>query len=224
MAESIEILDDDEVRVLGSLIEKAITTPEYYPLTLNALAAACSQKSNRDPVISYSQEDVSRAIGGLRQKHIVWETSCSGSRVPRYEHRFDELSGLSPAAVATLCVCMLRGPQTIGEIKGRAARMHSFETLEEAEAEVHALCASEPPFLVELPRQAGRKEHRYAHLLSGMPEIDADPAASVAPEAATAAARDREARMAALEAEVCELRNSVEGLSAEFAAFRKQFE
>ena len=217
----MELLDGDEVRVLGSLIEKGITTPEYYPLTLNALTAACSQKSNRDPVISYSQEDVARAIGGLRQKHLVWETSSSGSRVPRYEHRFEEVTGLEAPAVAALCVCLLRGPQTIGEIKGRSARMHTFESLEATESEVRALCERE--LLRELPRQSGRKEPRYAHLLAGEPEIDVD-SAGAPPEAATAAARDREARMAALEAEVCELRNTLEELSAEFAAFRQQFE
>jgi hypothetical protein len=224
MAEPIEILDDDEVRVLGSLIEKAITTPEYYPLTLNALSAACSQKSNRDPVITYSQEDVARAIGGLRQKHLIWETTQSGSRVPRYEQRFDEISGLDPGAIAALCVCLLRGPQTVGEIKGRAARMHTFESLAEAESTVHALCTSEPPFLIELPRQSGRKEPRYAHLLAGTPEMDADSAVHAPPEAATFAARDREARVSSLEVDVCELRNAMDSLSAEFAAFREQFE
>lgn len=224
MAEPIEILDDDEVRVLGSLIEKAVTTPEYYPLTLNALTAACSQKSNRDPVIGYSSEDVARAIGGLRQKHLVWETSQSGSRVPRYEQRFDDVSGLEAPAIAALCVCLLRGPQTIGEIKSRAARMHEFSSMEEAETQVHALCECDPPFLIELPRQSGRKEPRYAHLLSGVPEIDAGSATHAPAEPATAAARDREARMVALEEEVSGLRDILESLTAEFADFRKQFE
>jgi uncharacterized protein YceH (UPF0502 family) len=223
MPEPIEILDDDEVRVLGSLIEKAITTPEYYPLTLNALTAACSQKSNRDPVIAYEPEDVARAIGGLRQKHLVWETTSSGSRVPRYEHRFEDVSELDAPAIAALCVCMLRGPQTIGEIKGRSARMHSFDSLDDAESQVRALCEREPPLLIELPRQSGRKEPRYAHLLAGAPEIHEE-CEQAPPEPATAAARDRETRMAALEAEVCELRNSLDSLSAEFAAFRQQFE
>jgi uncharacterized protein len=206
-------LDFTEVRVLGALVEKEITTPEYYPLTLNALVAACNQKTNRDPVTSFDEPTVEAALESLRQKGLATVRTGAGLRVPKHGHRLAESINLGRREVALLCILMLRGPQTVGELRDRTERMHSFADLEEVEACLARLMEWQPePLAARLPRQPGTKEPRYAHLLSG--EVSTVAGAS---EPAQAARPSYEQRLAALEAEI-------ERLKLEFAEFRKQFE
>jgi len=161
-------LNDIEVRVLGSLVEKQVTTPEYYPLTLNALTLACNQKNNRNPVTAWNEDTVAQALETLREKNLAYVFYGSTSRVPKYKHVMTEVLHLNPAELAVLCVLMLRGSQTVGEIRSSAARLHEFSGLEEVEAALNSLISREPDRLVaRLPRQPGQKEARFAHLLSG---------------------------------------------------------
>ena len=208
------ILTDIETRVLGSLIEKQVTTPEYYPLTLNALTLACNQKNNRNPVTSYSENQVSDALESLREKNLTYVFYGSTSRVPKYKHVVPEVMHLKHAEVAIMCVLMLRGPQTPGELRGSASRLHEFTTLEEVEETLNSLTSHDgEPLVVRLPRQPGQKEVRFAHLLSG--EIDVD---------ALAAAEPAPVRRSTLEQRVDALAAEVESLKAQFEQFKKQFE
>jgi uncharacterized protein len=218
------LLNDVEARVVGSLVEKQVTTPEYYPLTLNALVHACNQISNRDPVVSYDERTVADALDSLRSKNAVYVFYGSESRVPKYKHMLAEKFELSAAELAVLCVLLLRGPQTIGEVRGRTGRLHEFADLAEVEATLDGLARREEPLVAKLPRQTGRKESRYAHLLSGEPpaEESREEGPGAAPRAgARASAGDRVAR---LEAEVETLRSEVAELRARFDEFKKQFE
>jgi hypothetical protein len=213
-----------EVRILGSLLEKDITTPDYYPLTLNALTNACNQSSNRDPVVSFSEQDVVRGLESLREKKLAFMFQGADSRVSKYGHRFAESFELARPETSVMCVLMLRGPQTIGEIRGRTGRMHEFSSLEETAAALEALIARTPePLAVKLPRQPGFKEQRYAHLLAGEVSL---PAAESAPrpEPAVAAAPIENERLARLEAEAASLRAEVAELSRQLADLRKQLE
>jgi uncharacterized protein YceH (UPF0502 family) len=220
------ILSPAEVRVLGSLIEKQITTPEYYPLTLNALTNACNQVSNRDPVVSFDDRIVARALESLRDKKLVWLVTGVGSRVPKYEHRMTEAFTLAEQEVAVMCVLMLRGPQTPGEIRGRTTRMYEFQSLEEVDQVLDALMAVDPnPFVIKLPRQPGTKEARYAHLLGGEVKVEeAAQASAPKPEAATLEVRAENERMAKLEQEIETLQLEVNELKQQFLEFKKQFE
>jgi uncharacterized protein YceH (UPF0502 family) len=195
-------LDPVEARVLGALLEKEITTPEYYPLTLNALVNACNQKSNRDPVVGYDDEAVLSALESLKQKHLSAVLSAgSGSRVAKYSHRLSETLNLGRRESALVCELLLRGPQTLGELRSRAERMHRFQDIDEVEACLRSLMQRSPdPLVTELPRQPGTKEPRFAHLLSGEPEYAA-PAETARPVSAD--------RLATLEAEVSDLRDRV---------------
>ena len=221
------ILNRVEVRVLGSLIEKQITTPEYYPLTLNALTNACNQTSNRDPVVSFDDKTVVRALESLREKKLVWMVTGAGSRVPKYEHRMAETFTLAEQEVAVLGVLMLRGPQTVGEIRGRTARMYEFQSLDEVEQVLDALMISEPhPFVTKLPRQPGTKESRYAHLLGGevkIERIEEQPAIARLEPAALEVRAENE-RMAKIEEEMEALRLELSELRQQFLEFKKQFE
>jgi len=204
-----------EVRVLGSLVEKDITTHDYYPLTLNALANACNQSTNRDPVVSLSEHEVVRALDALRERRLAFMFQGAESRVPKYGHRIAENFELGRPETSVLCVLMLRGPQTVGEVRSRTGRMHEFASLEEAEAALESLCSRAAGGLaVRLPRQRGMKELRYAHLLSG-PVAPAAPEAQPAPE--TAAAAPGDPRVARLEAEVEGLRRDVAELRRELS-------
>jgi uncharacterized protein YceH (UPF0502 family) len=209
-------LDADEVRVLGSLLEKEITTPEYYPLSLNALLNACNQKSNRDPVVHFDEETIERVLYTLRDKGWLLNITGAGSRVPKYGHRLSEKLNLGRRELAVLCELMLRGPQTLGELRTRAERMHPFDDLEEVELVLDRM----PELVTKLPRRPGEKEARYSHLLSGVPEL----APSSEEHAASFVAPARSDRMAALESEVAQLRQELEDLRQQFAGFRKQFE
>jgi uncharacterized protein YceH (UPF0502 family) len=212
------VLSPVEARVLGALIEKEVTTPEYYPLTLNALVNACNQKSNRDPVVAYDEDTVDAAIDALREKGLAAVVSGAGMRVMKYRERFAEKLNLGRRETALLCVLMLRGPQTVGELHGRTERLHDFTGLTEAEAVLEQLMARTPnPLVVRLPRQPGTKEPRYAHLLSGAPQMAAEAPVEPAPT-------PREERIAALEAEVRELSDKLRRLDQQLADFRSKFE
>jgi len=217
-----QILNSVEVRVLGSLIEKEITTPEYYPLTLNALVNACNQISNRDPVVSFDEKTVARALESLREKKLTWMGTGIG-RVPKYEHRFAEAFQLAAQEIAVLCVLMLRGPQTVGEIRGRTGRLYEFKELEEVDLTLQALMAAQPPFVVRLPRQPGTKEARYAHLLAGEVQVEERQTASRL-EPATVDVRQENERLAALETELVQVRADLTELQQQFLEFKKQFE
>ncbi|HYO90067.1 MAG TPA: YceH family protein [Pyrinomonadaceae bacterium] len=223
MAEEF-LLNDVEVRVLGSLIEKQMTTPEYYPLTLNALTHACNQISNREPVVAYDEKTVVRALESLREKNLAYIFYGSESRVPKYKHVVPEVLHLTPQQVALMCVLMLRGPQTVGELRGRTNRLYEFTELLEVEATLEELIRHElQPLVARLPRQPGRKESRYAHLLSGPVEVEAQEAAP-RPEAARREVLAENEKIARLEAEVSSLRGEVAELRQQFDDFRKQFE
>jgi uncharacterized protein YceH (UPF0502 family) len=219
-----------EARVLGSLIEKEITTPEYYPLSLNALVNACNQKSNRDPVMTLDEDVVRSALRTLSGQFLA-RSAGTDSRVPKYEHRLNELFNFHRHEIAALCVLLLRGPQTPGELRTRTDRMYSFEDLASVHAALNLLIKREPPLVALLPRQPGTKESRYAHLLSGEPTAGgaAPPArasepsrsAELAAASDTSPAADRTAR---LESEIASLRAELADLRAQFAAFQKQFQ
>ena len=214
-------LNETEVRVLGSLIEKQVTTPEYYPLTLNALTLACNQKNNRSPVTSYDETTVAHALETLREKNLAYVFYGSTSRVPKYKHVLPEVMHLSQPELALMCVLLLRGPQTTGELATRAFRLHEFAGLEEVETTLNGLIAREPdPLVIRLPRQPGQKEVRFAHLLSGEVQLDTAPDA-VAP--ARGRGRDSD-KIATLEAEVETLKAEVGMLKNQFEVFKKQFE
>jgi len=209
-----------EVRVLGCLIEKDITTPDYYPLTLNALTNACNQSSNRDPVVSYAEHDVVHGLDLLREKRLAFMFQGADSRVAKFGHRIAETFELPRPETAVLCVLLLRGPQTPGELRGRTARMHEFASLGDVEGALNELISRTPAALaVKLPRQPGMKEQRYAHLLSG--EVHAASPAS-APEAAAPAERAEDARLARLEGEASALRTEVAALKRDIEELRKQ--
>ncbi len=224
MDDTLPPLSAPEARVLGSLIEKAITTPDYYPLSLNALTNACNQLSNRDPVVAYDETVVVRALDALRDKRLASLYTGQESRVARYKHTFTDAILLTPAEVALLCVLMLRGPQTLGELRTRTERLFKFDALPEVEETLNTLAARAPqPFVARLPRAPGTKEARYAHLLSGPVEV-ATPEKAPAPEPAAVAVRAVDERVARLESEVAALRAEVDGLRADLVTFRRQFE
>ena len=217
-------LDDIEARVLGCLIEKELTTPDYYPLTLNSLTAAANQKSNRAPVMSLRETDVVRALDRLRANHLTGERYGAGMRVAKYEHRVRDKWALEAGEMAILCVLLLRGPQTLGEIRGRAGRMFTFSDVEEVEKTLPVLNAREEgPFVLKLPRQSSHKESRFVHLLSGEPDIEAI-TATLAPQPATLQVRAENERIEALEAQVQSLQKQMTELKESLEAFRSQFE
>ncbi|HJQ23304.1 MAG TPA: YceH family protein [Blastocatellia bacterium] len=212
-----------EVRVVGSLVEKQMATPEYYPLTLNALVNACNQLTGREPVVAYDERTVARALESLREKQLVWQVTAAGARVPKYEHRLSEKFNLAEQETAVLAVLMLRGPQTVGEIKGRTGRMYEFAELTEVEMTLESLMTAEPPLVVKLPRQPGTKESRYAHLLAGEVHVEEQPVEPRA-EAAVLEVRAENERLAQLESEVASLRQQLADLQQQFLDFKRQFE
>jgi uncharacterized protein YceH (UPF0502 family) len=219
------LLNAVEIRVLGSLIEKELTTPEYYPLTLNALTNACNQKNNREPVVSLEESSVARAIESLREKKLVFAVTGAGIRVPKYRHNLTETLTLTKQETAVMCLLMLRGPQTLGEVRGRSGTMVNFESLPEVQATFDALGANEKrqQLVKKLPRQPGQKEARFAHLLSGEP-APGEQEDSTRPEKAVLQVRAENERIAELEAEVDGLKTKIESLQQQFTGFKKQFE
>jgi uncharacterized protein len=213
-------LNEIETRICGALVEKQLTTPEYYPLTLNALIAACNQKSNREPVVAYDEQTVERALENLRDKNLVYVFYGSTSRVPKYKHMLPNLYEMDERETAVVCVLMLRGAQTLGEIRERTGRLYEFSGLGEVSETLDALMRRDEPLIAKLERQAGQKEVRYAHLLSGE---SAAQSANVLPATKQTSGNQTE-RIERLEQEIELLRGEISVLRETFEEFRKQFE
>ncbi len=205
-------LDAVEARILGCLLEKEIATPEYYPLSLNALVNACNQKSNREPVVAYDDATVDDALLTLREKGLASRITGRDSRVPKHSQRFTEQFNLGRREAAIMCELLVRGPQTVGELRGRTERLYTFDDLEAVESTLHRL--GEMEFVKQLPRQAGYKEPRFTHLLCGDVELPSEPASAAPAPARSSPDRDR---IAVLEADLAQLRR-------EFDEFRRRFE
>lgn len=217
------VLNEIEARVLGSLVEKDITTPDYYPLSLNAVTNACNQKNNREPVMALEEDAIRQALRTLNEKGLAGTAGGADSRVTKYENRLQEVFNFTRPEIAVLCVLLLRGPQTPGELRGRTERMHRFEELSDVLSALQHLMQRESPLVKMLPRQPGTKESRYAHLLCGELESWSAPASVDAhPAAAHSAANDE--RLAQLEAEVAALKKEQTELKEQLESFRKQFE
>ena len=213
------VLNPAEARVLGALVEKDITTPDYYPLSLNALINACNQKNNREPVTNFDEETVRLALRNLSDKRLAGPAGGADGRVTKYEHRLQEVFNFTRQETALICVLLLRGPQTPGELRGRTERMYQFEHLDDVLTGLQQLMRREPPLAKALGRRPGTKEIRYAHLLSGDVEAWEPPAET----ASSAGSADAE-RIIQLEEQVAALRNEVAELKQQMAEFRKQFE
>jgi uncharacterized protein len=219
------ILTEIETRVLGSLIEKDITTPDYYPLSLNALVNACNQKNNRDPVMTLDEAAVRDALATLQEKRLAGPASGADSRVAKFEHRLQEVFNFDRRETAVVCVLLLRGPQTPGELRSRTDRMYHFEALDDVVSTLDRLSQREPPLARVLPRQPGTKESRYTHLFSGEPPVSSeDVNVARTPSSATAGANSTSDRLTTLEQEVSRLRQELSEVQQQLAAFRKQFE
>ena len=217
------ILTPIETRVLGALIEKDITTPDYYPLSLNALVNACNQKNNRDPVMTLDESTVRDALGSLQEQRLAGPASGADSRVTKFEHRLQEVFNFDRREIAIVCVLLLRGPQTPGELRSRTDRMYHFEALDDVVSTLDRLAQLQPPLARVLPRQPGTKESRYAHLFSGEPVIAEE--TENAPQApAHAGTNSLPDRLASLDEEVTRLRTELSEVQQQLATFRKQFE
>lgn len=212
------ILNEIEVRVLGSLMEKEVTTPEYYPLSLNGLINACNQKTNRFPVFSFDEKTVAGALQSLKEKQFVYQSDAS--RVPKYWQDFVKQNNLISSEAALLCLLFLRGPQTVGELRNRSERLHFFENLEEVSQSLEDLLKI--GFIVKLPLQPGRKEHRFGHLLTGEPGNIEQAIARQEPVMLEVKAESD--RISALEESVTNLKEEIEALKKEFSSFKKEFE
>jgi uncharacterized protein YceH (UPF0502 family) len=219
------LLTEIETRVLGSLIEKDITTPDYYPLSLNALVNACNQKNNRDPVMTLDELAVRDALASLQEKRMAGPASGADSRVTKFEHRLQEVFNFDRREIAVVCVLLLRGPQTPGELRSRTDRMYHFEALDDVVSTLDRLAQRDPPLARVLPRQPGTKESRYTHLFSGEPPVSPEDAnVARTPSSATAGLNSTADRLITLEEEVARLRHELTEVQQQLAAFRKQFE
>jgi uncharacterized protein len=221
-------LTEVAARVLGALVEKEITTPEYYPLSLNALVNACNQKTNREPVMILDADAVTATLRSLNDLELAGAADTNDSRVRKYEHRLQEVFNFTRPETAVLCVLLLRGAQTPGEIRGRAERLYHFEELSDVQAALHKLMQREPPLAKVLPRQPGTKESRYMHLLSGDVEAEGAIEQTVVVRERVRGNSDAQAgdseRIARLESEVAALKNEIAEMKQQFVQFRKQFE
>jgi uncharacterized protein YceH (UPF0502 family) len=217
----VDPLSDIEIRVLGSLIEKDITTPDYYPLSLNALVNACNQKNNRDPVMTLDEDSVSDALATLQEKRLAGPASGADSRVTKYEHRLQEVFNFDRREIAILCVLLLRGPQTPGELRSRTERMYRFEALDDIVSTLDRLSQRQPPLAAVLPRQPGTKESRYMQLFSG---DNVARAPSPADSAHTSSRSSDDDRLDYLENEVLELKRELAEMQQQLDSFRKQFD
>ena len=214
-----EKLTEIEARVIGALIEKQLTTPEYYPLTLNALVAACNQKTNREPVVSYSEQTVQKSLDDLRERNLAYVFYGSTSRVPKYKHILDKVYELDAPEIAVLCVLMLRGVQTLGELRERTGRLYEFSGLGEVNETLDGLMRRDEPLVVKLERQPGQKEVRYAHFLSGEVVVTHQPQ-----EKSVSGSQAGNERLANLEDELENLRSEFNLFRQSFEDFKKQFE
>ena len=212
-----DILNDKEIRVLGCLIEKEKATPEYYPLSLNALVNACNQKSNREPVVQYDETTVIEAIDSLKAQKYVWRSDAG--RVAKYSQNFVKTKNLLDKEAALLCLLFIRGPQTLGELRGRSDRLYKFRDLDEVQEVLESLTDME--MVIKLPKMPGRKEARFAHLLSGEPDIQQMQAQEEFSTSPTSSGNDR---IKHLENEIISLQEELELLRQEFTEFKKQFE
>ena len=213
----VPVLDPMALRVLGALLEKQMSTPEYYPLTLNALVNACNQSSNRDPVMHLGEGAALDAIESLRIEHLAWEVRSTGSRTTKYEHRVRERFDLTEQEAAVLCELMLRGPQTPGELRARTQRLYAFQDLPEVEAALDCLASGEEPLAVKLPRQPGSREARFAQILGGSEDPRATQPLPDMPDLEAA-------QPPSLRDEIAALRSELGALRADFEAFRRQLE
>lgn len=214
------VLTDNEIRVLGCLMEKEMATPDYYPLSLNALTNACNQKSNRNPVVSFDEETVVHALNDLREKKLARQSNLS--RVPKYEQIFSKDLNLLTREEAIICTLLVRGPQTVGEIRNRTERMYAFQSLEEVQESLTNL-EDMGGLVSKLPRQPGRKESRYAHLFSKEPQ-EAIAETIPQPEAATVSVQKENERIGELQNQIDKLSQELKTLRLEFKAFKSQFD
>lgn len=214
------LLNEVEARVLGALVEKEITTPDYYPLSLNALVNAANQKNNREPVMNLDEDSIRDAVLSLKEKRLAASVNSADSRVTKYEHRLQEVYNFERRETAILCVLLLRGPQTPGELRGRTERMYRFAELSDVQSALQKLIDRDPPLAKILPRQPGTKESRYMHLLSGdVAGWEAQPEPQARPQQTSSADR-----MERLENEVAALQKEMTEIKQQLASFRKQFE
>ena len=210
--QTLPVLDATEQRVLGALMEKCRTTPDYYPMTLNSLTAACNQKTSRKPVVNYDEETVVLALNSLKKRGLVSTATGGSSRVVKYKHNFAIAFPVLPSEVAVICLLLLRGPQTPGEINTNSGRLYEFESIEEVQEVLNKLADSSMPYVLPLPRRAGQKEARYMHLLGGTPELDEE---ELPDEPARKSVGELEARVAILEQELAQLKAEFEKLMKE---------
>jgi uncharacterized protein len=215
------ILNEYELRALGAMVEKHIATPDYYPMTLNALVNACNQKNHRDPVVSYDETIVAKALDGLREKNLAYVFHGSEARAPKYGHLFPKAFDLSEAETPLMCVLILRGPQTSGELRSRTQHLRSFGSLAEVETLLQGLSLREEPLIVKLPRQPGSRESRFAHLLGGPVEMEQ----SEAPPHLAPSVLQRHSendKIAKLEEEIASLRMELNDLKQQFAELKRE--
>lgn len=217
-------LSEIEARVLGALIEKDITTPDYYPLSLNALVNACNQKNNRDPVMTLDEDAVRQAMSSLQQRRMAGPASGADSRVTKYEHRLQEVFNFDRREIALICVLLLRGPQTPGELRSRSERMYKFETLDDVQSSIQKVADRQPSLVRILPRQPGTKESRYMHLFSGDAGIPSEPVDSNRTPPSPSTSTLDQGRIEALESQVAALRQEVAELRKQLQEFREQFQ
>jgi uncharacterized protein len=201
-----------EARVLGALVEKEVTTPDYYPLTMNSLINACNQRSNREPVMNLDEDETRQALHGLEDIRLAGRARSADGRVTKYEHWLGEAFNFSRAEIALICILLLRGPQTPGELRGRTERMHDFAEISDVTAGLQKLMDREPPLVALLPRQPGARESRYAHLLSGPVESIPMPSATLSASPAIAITSEQSDRIAQLESTVAELQREIAAL------------
>jgi uncharacterized protein len=213
-SQTLPVLDDTELRVLGSLMEKSRTTPDYYPMTVNSLIAACNQKTSRNPVVQYNEETVVLALNTLKRRGLVSTATGGTDRVVKYKHNFAIVYPVIPSQVAIICLLILRGPQTPGEINTNSGRLYEFESIEEVQEMLENLASGDIPFIKQLPRRPGQKEVRYMHLLSGVTEWNDE---EFTQEPAKRSSGELEARVAKLEQELTELREAFDKLMKELS-------
>ncbi len=213
-------LNEYELRTLGALVEKHIATPDYYPMTLNALVNACNQKNHRDPVVSFDETIVAKALDGLREKNLAYVFHGSEARAPKYGHLFPKAFDLSEAETPLMCVLILRGPQTSGELRSRTQHLRSFGSLAEVETLLQGLSLRDEPLVVKLPRQPGSRESRFAHLLGGPVEMEQSEAPHPTPSVLQRQSEND--KIAKLEEEIASLRMELSDLKEQFAEFKRE--
>lgn len=210
--QTLPVLDAVELRVLGVLMEKSKTTPEYYPMTINAITLACNQKTSRKPVVQYDDQTVILALDTLKRKGLVSTATGGSSRSVKYKHNFAIVFPVLPQDVTIICLLLLRGPQTPGELNTNSGRMYEFETLDEVQEVLERLSSSEMPYVMQLPKRAGQKEVRYAHLLGGVPDLTQ---IDLQDELSSKPSTEMESRLAKVEQELAELKEAFDKLMQE---------